>query len=79
MSAYFLQTIVTRQSYGTATDKREAKMAQVELDELEATDKKMEKVEMEISNLIHYREFNTTNFQLEKLDDYLNRLRDLLQ
>ena len=32
-----------------------------------------------IAPLLAYRNRNTTNFQLEKLDDYLNRLRELME
>lgn len=39
---------------------------------------KYEKLELECILLLEYRRLNTINFQLEKLDDYLSRIGDLI-
>jgi len=40
--------------------------------------RRLDEAETIVSRLLNYRHFNTANFQLEKLDDYLNQLRQLM-
>jgi hypothetical protein len=51
MSTYVLWAMIRRQSYGTETDKREAKLAEVEMNELINDSQKADRLDLELLNL----------------------------
>jgi hypothetical protein len=51
MSTYVLWAMIRRQSYGTETDKREARLAEVELNELINDSQKADRLDLELLNL----------------------------
>jgi len=49
------------------------------LTEIEECHAKLENVTQIFINLMYYREWNAMNFQLEKMDDYLQQIKNAIE